>query len=354
MPLRRRRSSAVPVAAPAVATAPPAPSATARAGGCSGRAPGRRSRRRLSTPTAASRTREDVAPSQTAGPSTRRSSAAWRRRWRSSRRTGCTATSPRGSTPWAPSRWAIRPSTSRASCRRSRPSSRPGSRLRCSASTSRVRRCSRRFRSSGPSTPARSPTRSSTSPTTPSASGSARRSSRVASGSRSTPEERRALLHRLSQAEGFEQYLRRSFLGQKQFSLEGLESLVPMLDETISLAAAGGAHEVVIGMAHRGRLNALVHTVGRSYQSILREFEGERSIDALVVDPEGGTGDVKYHLPASGTKRHRRRARSTSRSSPIRATSRQPTPSSRGGRGPSRPTARPVRASTTPRLRCPC
>ena len=115
-------------------------------------------------------------------------------------------------------------------------------------------------------------------------------------------DERRALLHRLSQAEGFEQYLRRSFLGQKQFSLEGLESLVPMLDETISLAAAGGAHEVVIGMAHRGRLNALVHTVGRSYQSILREFEGERSIDALVVDPEGGTGDVKYHLPASGTR----------------------------------------------------
>ena len=115
-------------------------------------------------------------------------------------------------------------------------------------------------------------------------------------------EERRALLHRLSQAEGFEQYLRRSFLGQKQFSLEGLESLVPMLDETIALAAAGGAHEVVIGMAHRGRLNALVHTVGRSYQSILREFEGERSIDALVVDPEGGTGDVKYHLPASGTR----------------------------------------------------
>ena len=116
------------------------------------------------------------------------------------------------------------------------------------------------------------------------------------------PEERRALLRRLSEAEGFEQYLRRSFLGQKQFSLEGLESLVPMLDETVSLAAAGGAHEVVIGMAHRGRLNALVHTVGRSYHEILREFEGERSADALVVDPEGGSGDVKYHLPASGTR----------------------------------------------------
>jgi 2-oxoglutarate dehydrogenase E1 component len=117
-----------------------------------------------------------------------------------------------------------------------------------------------------------------------------------------TPEERLALLRRLTQVEGFERYLRRSFLGQKQFSLEGLDVLVPMLDEAIELAAAGGAHEVVIGMAHRGRLNALVHTVGRSYESVLREFEGERSYDALVVDPEGGSGDVKYHLPASGTR----------------------------------------------------
>jgi 2-oxoglutarate dehydrogenase E1 component len=116
------------------------------------------------------------------------------------------------------------------------------------------------------------------------------------------PEERRALLARLTQVEGFERYLRRSFLGQKQFSLEGLDVLVPLLDEAIELAASSGAHEVVIGMAHRGRLNALAHTVGRPYESILREFEGERSIDALVVDPEGGTGDVKYHLPASGTR----------------------------------------------------
>jgi 2-oxoglutarate dehydrogenase E1 component len=117
-----------------------------------------------------------------------------------------------------------------------------------------------------------------------------------------SPEERIALLRRLTQVEGFERYLRRSFLGQKQFSLEGLDVLVPMLDEAIELAAASGAHEVVIGMAHRGRLNALVHTVGRSYESVLREFEGERSYDALVVDPEGGSGDVKYHLPASGTR----------------------------------------------------
>jgi 2-oxoglutarate dehydrogenase E1 component len=116
------------------------------------------------------------------------------------------------------------------------------------------------------------------------------------------PERRAELLRRLSHVEGFEQYLRRSFLGQKQFSLEGLDVLIPVLDEAIETAAESGAHEVVIGMAHRGRLNALVHTVGRSYESVLREFEGERSYDALVVDPEGGSGDVKYHLPASGTR----------------------------------------------------
>jgi 2-oxoglutarate dehydrogenase E1 component len=115
-------------------------------------------------------------------------------------------------------------------------------------------------------------------------------------------DERRALLARLSQAEGFEQYLRRTFIGQKQFSLEGLDVLVPMLDLAIEFAAEDGAHEVVFGMAHRGRLNALAHTVGRSYESILREFEGERTIDAVVTDPEGGSGDVKYHLPASGTR----------------------------------------------------
>ncbi|HSI96736.1 MAG TPA: multifunctional oxoglutarate decarboxylase/oxoglutarate dehydrogenase thiamine pyrophosphate-binding subunit/dihydrolipoyllysine-residue succinyltransferase subunit, partial [Gaiellaceae bacterium] len=112
-------------------------------------------------------------------------------------------------------------------------------------------------------------------------------------------EERRGLLERLGQVEAFETYLRRAFIGQKQFSVEGLDVLLPMLDEAIELAAEGGAHEVVIGIAHRGRLNVLAHTVGRSYASLLREFEGERTIDALVSDPEGGTGDVKYHLAAS-------------------------------------------------------
>ncbi len=115
-------------------------------------------------------------------------------------------------------------------------------------------------------------------------------------------DERRALLLRLAQVEAFETYLRRAFIGQKQFSIEGLDALVPMLDLAIELAAAAGAHEIVVGIAHRGRLNVLAHTVGRSYASILREFEGERTIDALVSDPEGGTGDVKYHLAASETR----------------------------------------------------
>ncbi len=100
-----------------------------------------------------------------------------------------------------------------------------------------------------------------------------------------------------------EHYLRRSFLGQKQFSIEGLDVMVPMLDEAISLAAESGAHEVVIGMAHRGRLNVLAHVVGRPYETILREFEGERTIEAVVKSDEGGTGDVKYHLGAQGMRK---------------------------------------------------
>src|SRR5205823_5902640 len=108
-------------------------------------------------------------------------------------------------------------------------------------------------------------------------------------------DEKRRLLERLTEVETFERYLRRGFLGQKQFSIEGLDAMVPMLDEAIALAAEEGAHEVVFGMAHRGRLNVLAHVLGRPYESILREFEGERTLEAVVSDPEGGTGDVKYH-----------------------------------------------------------
>src|SRR5215208_715088 len=118
-----------------------------------------------------------------------------------------------------------------------------------------------------------------------------------------TPAEKRRLLERLTETEGLERYLQRSFLGQKQFSVEGLDVLVPMIDHAVELAAEAGAHEVVIGMAHRGRLNVLAHVLGRPYETILREFEGERTLEAVVADSEGGTGDVKYHLGAAGTRR---------------------------------------------------
>ena len=154
-------------------------------------------------------------------------------------------------------------------------------------------------------TAARSPTRSSTSPTTRRASGCARRSSRGASASEPSAEERRALLERLSQVEALESYLHKAFLGKKQFSIEGLDVLVPMLDETIELAAEAGAREVVLGMAHRGRLNVLAHTVGRPYETILVEFEGEGMLKLDTAAPEGGTGDVKYHYGASGTYKTR-------------------------------------------------
>jgi len=127
----------------------------------------------------------------------------------------------------------------------------------------------------------------------------------IESGRYRTPlsaDEKRRLLACLTEVEGFERYLRRAFLGQKQFSIEGLDVLVPMLDEAVELGAEAGAHEVVIGMAHRGRLSVLAHTIGRPYESILREFEGERTIDAVAADPEGGTGDVKYHLGAEGVR----------------------------------------------------
>ncbi|MBA2793837.1 MAG: multifunctional oxoglutarate decarboxylase/oxoglutarate dehydrogenase thiamine pyrophosphate-binding subunit/dihydrolipoyllysine-residue succinyltransferase subunit, partial [Thermoleophilaceae bacterium] len=115
------------------------------------------------------------------------------------------------------------------------------------------------------------------------------------------PQERRRLLERLVAVSAFETYLHRTFLGKKSFSIEGLDMLVPMLDESIEHTAANGGREVMIGMAHRGRLNVLAHTVGRPYESILVEFEGEQNPDAETAQPMGGTGDVKYHHGAAGT-----------------------------------------------------
>jgi len=115
-----------------------------------------------------------------------------------------------------------------------------------------------------------------------------------------SPEEKRALLYRLSEVEGMEQFIHRAYLGQKRFSLEGNDALVPMLDLAIELAARKGGKEVVLGMAHRGRLNVLTHTVGVSYGELLAEFEGPSVKGGQLDIP--GTGDVKYHHGARGER----------------------------------------------------
>jgi 2-oxoglutarate decarboxylase len=114
-------------------------------------------------------------------------------------------------------------------------------------------------------------------------------------------DEKRKLLRRLTQVDSLERFMHKAYLGQKQFSIEGLDMTVPMLDEMIQLSAAAGAREVVLGMAHRGRLNVLAHNLGRAYETIFREFEGASSIEAVTTIPQGGTGDVKYHHGAQGT-----------------------------------------------------
>ncbi len=114
-------------------------------------------------------------------------------------------------------------------------------------------------------------------------------------------DESRTLLRRLTEVDALERFMHKAYLGQKQFSIEGLDMTVPMIDETIQLAAAQGAHEVVIGMAHRGRLNVLAHNLGRPYDTIFAEFEGASTLEAVTTIPQGGTGDVKYHHGADGS-----------------------------------------------------
>jgi 2-oxoglutarate decarboxylase len=111
--------------------------------------------------------------------------------------------------------------------------------------------------------------------------------------------DKRGLLSRLTLVDTLERFLQRAYLGQKRFSIEGVDVTVPMLDTTLELAAAFGARKVVMGMAHRGRLNVLAHVVSLPYEAILEEFEGGGASSAS--DPEAVTGDVKYHLGAEGT-----------------------------------------------------
>ncbi|HEX8098971.1 MAG TPA: 2-oxo acid dehydrogenase subunit E2, partial [Actinomycetota bacterium] len=108
-------------------------------------------------------------------------------------------------------------------------------------------------------------------------------------------EDKRHVLERLNAAEVFERFLHTKYVGHRRYSLEGAESLIPMLDVLFEDASTDGVEQVVMGMAHRGRLNALVNLIGKSYSKIFREFEGD--IDPQTVQ---GSGDVKYHVGASG------------------------------------------------------
>ena len=115
---------------------------------------------------------------------------------------------------------------------------------------------------------------------------------------------KKQLLARLTAVDALERFLHKAYLGQKRFSIEGLDMAVPMLDFTIELAGAHGARKATIGMAHRGRLNVLAHVVNVPYETILEEFEGGRREE--TAESEGwnaGTGDVKYHHGAEGVYR---------------------------------------------------
>jgi multifunctional 2-oxoglutarate metabolism enzyme len=114
-------------------------------------------------------------------------------------------------------------------------------------------------------------------------------------------EQRKGLLKRLIEVDALERFMHKAYLGQHQFSIEGLDMAVPMLDELIQRSAEHGGKEVVIGMAHRGRLNVLAHNLGRPYDTIFAEFEGASTLEAVTTIPQGGTGDVKYHHGTQGS-----------------------------------------------------
>ena len=106
-----------------------------------------------------------------------------------------------------------------------------------------------------------------------------------------TPEEKKRILEKLNGSTIFEQFLGKKFVGQKRFSLEGGDATIAALDAMITAAADDKVEEVVIGMAHRGRLNVLANIMGKTYEQIFSEFEGE-----MPEDMSFGDGDVKYHL----------------------------------------------------------
>ncbi len=110
-----------------------------------------------------------------------------------------------------------------------------------------------------------------------------------------SPDEHRHILERLNAAEALEKFLETKYIGQKRFGLEGAESAIPLLDAVLDEAAGAGMESAVLGMAHRGRLNVLINIVGKGYDELFKEFEGN-------LDPETtqGSGDVKYHKGFTG------------------------------------------------------
>ena len=113
-----------------------------------------------------------------------------------------------------------------------------------------------------------------------------------------TPEERKQVLARLTEVDGLERFLGRAYQGKKRFSIEGTDAMVPMLDGAIAEHARSGGREVVIGMAHRGRLNVLTHVLGKPYAKLFAEFEGRHADTNAASD----TGDVKYHMGYVGRR----------------------------------------------------
>jgi len=115
-----------------------------------------------------------------------------------------------------------------------------------------------------------------------------------------TPQRNVQVLQRLTKVETMERYFRKQFMSQKTFSIEGLDAMVPMLEELISMLAEDGTRTAVIGMAHRGRLSTIAHVVNRPYEELLAEFEAGAMKTADVDENDDATGDVKYHHGADG------------------------------------------------------
>jgi 2-oxoglutarate dehydrogenase E1 component len=110
-------------------------------------------------------------------------------------------------------------------------------------------------------------------------------------------DEKKQILEQLVRTEGFEQFLHTKYVGQKRFSVQGADSVIPLLQTLVQQASREGADEIIMGMAHRGRLNVLAHVLGKPYEMILCEFEG-----TALTPNEEGDGDVKYHMGYTNTR----------------------------------------------------